>query len=113
MTAPSLPFVVGERWRALARLARGGGSSVYEAIDLETGGEVAIKLGEPWRSDGPLEERFEREASALSIIASDHVVRVLAEGRSAELGAPFLVMERLHGHDLAQEIKGRGPLGVD
>ncbi len=113
MTAVPLPFVLGARWRADALLARGGGSSVYRATDLETGGEVAVKLGEPWRSDSPLEERFEREASALAIIASDHVVRVLAEGRSVELGAPFLVMERLHGHDLAQEIKHRGPLAVD
>ena len=85
---------------------------MYRAIDLVTGGEVALKLGEPSRTDSIMWDRFEREASALALIGSQHVVRVLAAGRSRDPDAPFLVMERLRGRDLAREIKEAGPLGA-
>src|SRR5688500_16373851 len=105
-----LPFVLGNRWRLEALLARGGGSSVYRANDIGGGGGVAVKVGEPWRSGAQLRDRFEREAAALALIGSDHAVRVLAEGHSDEIAAPFLVMEHLRGNDQAQEIKRRGAI---
>jgi len=108
--APNLPVTVGARWQLTRILAHGGGSAVYLARDLESGDEVAVKLGDNGQRDARAWQRFEREASALALIGSEHVVRVLAVGRDLGLGAPYLVMERLRGEDLHREIKRRGAL---
>src|SRR5262245_14691275 len=108
MVDPPLPFVVDDRWEVVRLIARGGGSRVYCAVDRAGGGEVALKLAEPARGDARLWQRFEREASALALIGSEHVVRVLAAGRSAALDAPYLVMELLVGEGVQRELARRG-----
>jgi len=51
-----------------------------------------------------------REARAAARIDNPHVTRVLAWGTDAASGAPYLVMERLRGGDLAQVLASRAPL---
>jgi serine/threonine protein kinase len=53
--------------------------------------------------------RFLREARAAARIQSEHVARVFDCG-TIEGDVPYMVMELLAGHDLAQELKNRGPL---
>jgi predicted ATPase len=109
----TLPLVLGGRYELQRLLARGGGSGVYHAIDLANREEVAVKVGDRGAPDDRAAQRFEREASALALIGSEHVVRVLAVGRSDELQAPYLVMELLVGDDLQRELKRRGGLPAD
>jgi len=92
--------VVG-RFRLGAVLGRGAMGEVYEATDVETGMAVAVKLLRPeLLADPALLARFARELVASRALDSPHVVRVIQGSTDAAL--PFLAMERLHGHTLAE-----------
>ncbi len=56
--------------------------------------------------------RFEREAAAASQVKSPHVVQILDYGVTEAGNAPFIVMELLEGHDLAQHIEKFGRLDL-
>ena len=61
-----------------APIGQGGAATVYRARDQRTGELVAVKLAHRRTAE---RGRFEREAAVLSVIASQHVVRVIAAGR--------------------------------
>lgn len=82
---------------------------VYEATDRETGRLVAIKLAAGLEELTAVRQRFDREAAALSVISSAHVVELISAG-SDEDGLPFLVLERLRGKNLQEVLHDRGPL---
>jgi serine/threonine-protein kinase len=83
---------------------------VYRAQHIEMNREVAVKL-----LSVPLTEeagrRFEREARAASRLAHPGCVRVDDFGL-AEDGAPYLVMELVRGHSLAEVLRSAGRLDV-
>jgi tetratricopeptide (TPR) repeat protein len=83
-----------------APIGSGGAATVYRARDKRTGERVAVKLAHRRSDEGG---RFEREAAVLSVIASEHVVRVIAAGRDD--GRPYVVMELLDGHDLEVRLR--------
>ena len=56
-----------------------------------------------------MRQRFDREAAALSVISSAHVVELISGGADEE-GLPFLVLERLDGQNLQEVIAERGPM---
>src|SRR5262249_37594219 len=60
--------------------------------------------------DADARRRFEREARISAHIASDHVVQVLAAGVDTESGRPWLLMELLHGEDLASYVRRTGAM---
>src|SRR4051794_7624024 len=75
--------------------------AVYVALQLSTNKRRAIKLMLDLRSDDPdLIKRFEQEAKVGALIASEHVVDVIAAGVDAQTRAPWLAMELLDGEDL-------------
>lgn len=90
---------------ALRRLVgHGGMGAVYEAEHLGLGKPVAVKLVDPeFATDERVVTRFAREARAMSVIDSPHIVTVLDVG--AEKGRPFLVMELLRGEDLGERLR--------
>jgi eukaryotic-like serine/threonine-protein kinase len=97
------------RYRVEGVLGRGGMGVVLHARDDYDGREVAIKVLKPSLAEHPIVwARFAREAEILARLRSDHVVRSYGEGVSD--GLPYLVMERLHGADLADLISERGAL---
>jgi serine/threonine protein kinase len=49
-------------------------------------------------------ERFSREAAAAAQAKSPHVVQMLDHGITPD-GLPFIVMEKLEGHDLAKDLE--------
>jgi non-specific serine/threonine protein kinase len=101
--------VVADRFELGEPLGSGGAGDVYKAIDRRSGEIVAIKIA---NDELPLEEsafRFEREAAALSVLESPHVVRIVAAGRQPD-GRAYLVMELLAGRDLSAELREDGPL---
>lgn len=75
------------------------------------GQSVAIKFLSPDSDYSQQSERFLREARAAAAIESPHVCRVFDCG-TLPSGVPYMVMERLVGHDLARELKQRGPLPI-
>jgi serine/threonine-protein kinase len=86
-------------------IGRGGMGEVYEAFHLQTGEPAAVKLLAHRELGNPQSvERFVREVRTVQKLDSPHVVRVLAaSGERDEI--PYLVMERLRGHDLAHHLR--------
>jgi serine/threonine-protein kinase len=89
-------------------LGRGGMGEVRAARDVTLGRDVAVKLLHAGlASDERVSRRFEHEARAAGRLTHPNVVRVYDAGEHR--GRPFIVMERLDGGTLADEI-ARGPL---
>ena len=92
--------VVG-RFRLGAVLGRGAMGEVYEAADTASGAPAAVKLLRPELvADLDQRARFARELRASRSLDSPYIVRVLDGDAGAAL--PFLAMERLRGHTLAE-----------
>jgi len=92
--------IVGERYRLLALLDRGGQAAVYRGVDLRMGDEVAVKvLVPPQKTDASWRERMLREVHALTVLAGTAAVRVYHQVWGED-GTLFLIMELLHGANL-------------
>jgi serine/threonine-protein kinase len=107
--------IIAERYQLKRRLAEGGIGVVWVAEHLELRQEVAIKLlKESTRADPDhaihVLERFRHEAQVSALLGKRtiHVVQAQDAGFS-EVG-PYLVMELVDGHTLADEIDTMGPL---
>ena len=105
--------VVDGKYRVAGRMGSGEMGTVYAARDLQRGTEVAIKaLRAEMLENEDAVERLRSEATAVSRIASEHVVRVLDAGTLAT-GAPYMVMDLLQGQNCAQVLDECGPLPID
>ncbi len=89
-------------------LGSGSTAKVYEAVHIQTGRAVAIKILEPSQSGSEIRERFAREAVLLAGVASKHVGNIVGFG--FERGQPFLVLERLNGETLDAKLRRDGPI---
>ena len=110
--APAPGVVIGSRYVVLGVLGRGGMSVVLRARDLRLGHVVALKVlraSEDRRSQHT--QRFLREARVIAQLRSDHVVNVLDV--DTESDPPYLAMELLEGHTVAELLEARGRLPVD
>ena len=109
LTVVALPRVLSRRYRLEQRLGRGGMGVVYAASDLSLDRRVAVKvLREELVGDRESASRFEREARIAASFSHPNVVTVFDFGVIGDSRA-FLVMERLEGTTLRDEIS-RGPL---
>ncbi len=103
--APGAGDVLSERYRLVQRIATGGSAEVFEAEHAVTKRRVAVKvLRTDARGELSSVDRFFREASACAGIDSDHIVAVLDCDVDKATDAPFIVMELLHGKDLARFV---------
>lgn len=82
---------------------------MFAAYDLASATEVALKVVRRQGHGDLLLPRLLREAEASLRIRSDYVPRAI-DVSSTETGDVFLVMERLHGHTLANHLAAHGPL---
>jgi serine/threonine protein kinase len=99
--------LIAGRYRLLRVLGEGAMGIVWEAVHVELGRPVAIKvLTEAALTTDSCAERFAREARAACRIDHPNVVRVLDFGR-LPAGAPFLVMELLAGETLEDVLERR------
>jgi serine/threonine-protein kinase len=105
-------MVLGERYRVVRQLGRGGMGSVFLVQHVHTDEQLALKiLHSAVISDSVALERFRREARTPARINSDHVVRVTDADIATNLGGlPFLVMEYLRGEDLDKRVERVGLL---
>jgi serine/threonine-protein kinase len=90
-------------------IGKGGMGAVYEADHVGLDKRVAVKvILDRYTEDREAVSRFHREARSASRIGHDNIVAVTD---IAEVdGRHFIVMEYLHGHDLAAELRESGPM---
>ncbi len=104
--------LLANRYEILGEIARGGCGAVYEARDLHLDRLVAIKILQANGLDRAAAERFAREARVAASIHHPNVCTVRDSG-TVEDGAPFLVMDRLHGETLRSIMSRTGRLDPD
>ena len=96
------------RYELRGILGRGGMAEVRDGWDTRLNRAVAIKLLYSALNAQPdVRRRFEHEARAAAALSHPNIVAVHDYGEHD--GRPFIVMERLPGHTLADQI-ARGPL---
>jgi hypothetical protein len=104
--------LIGDRYRVISLLGRGGMGEVYSADDLKLGQRVALKFlprdrlkSSSWRQQFYAEVRMARQVS------HPNVCRVYDVGESD--GRLFLSMELVDGEDLASLLRRIGRLPDD
>ncbi len=108
MPESSAPEVIADRYELGTVLGRGGMGEVRDGLDRRLGRPVAVKLlRRDMAADAELRRRFEAEAKAAAGLAHPNVVAVHDTGEQD--GVPYIVMERLAGRTVADEIAD-GPL---
>jgi serine/threonine-protein kinase len=108
--------VLGERYRIIGLLGRGGMGEVYRADDLKLGQAVALKFlpegpAAPGQADSDataLADRFRAEVRNARQVSHPNVCRVYDIGELE--GRLFLSMEYVDGEDLATLLKRIGRL---
>jgi len=92
-------------------LGEGGMGVVLSGEHTQLRQPIAIKVLAPkYAADRQFRARFLREARAAASLSSDHAVRIIDVGTTADK-LPFMVMERLDGESLEARLE-RGPLSV-
>jgi serine/threonine-protein kinase len=104
--------VIGQRYRVVSLLGRGGMGEVYRANDLLIGQPVALKfLPDAWVKDESIVARFRNEVRVATMVSHPNVCRVHDLGEAE--GRMFLSMEFIDGEDLATLLRRIGKLGED
>jgi eukaryotic-like serine/threonine-protein kinase len=111
-TATEDPLVGGVlegRYLLTARIARGGMSTVYRAVDTRLDRQVAVKVMSAGLSNDPaFGDRFAREARTAARLSHVNAVSVFDQGGDA--GHVFLVMELVDGRTVRDLLRENGPL---
>ncbi len=105
--------LAGTAYRALAYLGQGSFGLVLEAQHVALGTIVVVKLLHKLFVGRPdLVDRLRLEAQAMSRLRSPHLT-VCTDLAETPEGRPFLVLERLYGQTVADELRLRGVLPVE
>ncbi|WP_288027072.1 protein kinase, partial [Arthrobacter sp.] len=106
---PLIGTTVDDRYLVLAKVARGGMSTVYLAKDVRLNRNIALKiLHAHLATDNAFIERLQREAWSAASLSHPHVVQIHDHGVGAEHA--YLVLEYIDGHTLRDIINSRAPL---
>lgn len=100
------------RYELRSQIGQGGMGAVYLARHRLMNREVALKVIDPRKVTNPqLIARFKREVEASSRLQHEHIVQALDVGQHGEVS--FLVLEYVHGSDLAAIVRRDGPMPPD
>jgi eukaryotic-like serine/threonine-protein kinase len=98
-------------YRVLEPLGTGGMSTVYRAVHLQTGHEVALKvLIRSLSRNSTLLQRFLREARSAETLEHPNIVAIFDRG--IDEGRHYLVLEYVKGGDFHDYIQRNGPLNL-
>jgi serine/threonine-protein kinase len=104
--------LLGTPYAATARIGQGGMGEVFAAVHRGLNKPVVVKLLHARMAHDPrFADRLRVEAQALAAVTSEHVVSVSDLGLTPA-GRPYVVMDRLQGRTLRQELDARGALPV-
>jgi tetratricopeptide (TPR) repeat protein/tRNA A-37 threonylcarbamoyl transferase component Bud32 len=109
LAAPGVIPDLGDRYRIVAELGRGGMGTVYVARDLKLERQVAIKVLHPGVHTAEQLRRFEQEARAVASL--DHPNVLAIHDISSHADTCFIVSELLRGETLRQKLS-KGPLAT-
>jgi serine/threonine protein kinase len=105
--------VIAERYAIRGYVGKGSMARVYLAEDLHTHDAVAVKLLDVPTSRGSrAKARFIRESQAANRIGHPNIVKILEVGENVD-GAPFIIMEFLHGESLGELLRRDGRVPAD
>jgi len=99
--------VVGP-YRVGAPIGAGAAANVFEAVHVDTGQRVALKiLNSDWAGRAEVVSRFVREGRALQRLNHPNIVRVFDHG-ICDNGAPWIALERLQSLTLDALMQEEG-----
>ncbi|MDP2339489.1 MAG: serine/threonine-protein kinase [Deltaproteobacteria bacterium] len=98
--------VVGGRYRITRELASGGMGALFVAVQESLQREVALKVIKPGLVNERFRQRFDAEARAMSRCSHPNIVTLHDFGVDGDL--PWLVLEKLDGRSLHEELESRG-----
>lgn len=108
-TQNSNAVLLGNRYRLLHQVGKGGMALVYEAYDTRLERPVAVKLlKRDFIDDEGFRERFRQEARSAANLSHPNIVTVHDFG--ADENSVYIVMEFVSGTDLKSRIKQTGSL---
>ncbi len=90
-------------YRIIRKINQGGMSTVYLAIQLSVGREVALKVMSPALNADPVfSERFQREANIVGQLSHPHIVSIYDIGRFKNLN--YIAMDYLAGGSIHDKM---------
>ncbi len=101
--------MVAEKYRLIRKVGEGGMGTVWVAHNEALDVPVAIKFIRAGEDATRHVSRLTQEARAAAKIGHPAILRVFDFGKT-DAGDPFIVMELLHGEDLAAALDRRGSL---
>lgn len=102
-------LVLGNRFKILKLIGRGGMANVYQGIDQENQSIVALKiLKAEYVQDREFAQRFDAEAKAAASLDHPNIVKVYGVGEHK--GIRYIVMQYIEGNTLKEVIDARGKL---
>src|ERR1700754_1852172 len=98
---PLLGRVIGGKYKLLTQLGSGGMGSVYRALRIHIGDDVAVRLlHREYVNETQTVERFRREAQAAAMLRHPAVVAIYDFGEARGDDPAFIVMELVEGQTL-------------
>ena len=87
----------------------GGSSNLFAATDLKLGRQVAVRVFDAIES-GANRSRFNHESQVLASLSSHPNIVTVYDAGFTETDRPYLVMERVDGQSLSQQLSSSGPM---
>jgi serine/threonine-protein kinase len=104
--------VLGNRYEIVEKIAQGGMSVVYKALDLKLNRYDAVKvLNKEFLNNEEILERFKQEANAVAFLSHPNIVNIYNVG--SEDNVHYIVMEYVKGKTLKELIREKGKLSND
>jgi len=103
--------LIAGRYEIISLIGRGGMAEVHAGRDRMLERLVAIKRPRRDADDAAISDRLKREAIALAMIDSPHVVAIHDVGATPD--GIYLVMQRLYGCTLDDEVEAAGPMSPE
>jgi serine/threonine protein kinase len=100
--------ILDDRFKILGVVNRGGMAWIYEALDLESGQSVALKI--PlfrYESDPAFFSRFQREEAIGLTLDHPYIIKLLPT--DYKKSRPYIVMEFLEGRTLGERMRQELP----
>ena len=104
--------ILGNRYEITEKIAQGGMSVVYKALDLNLNRYDAVKvLKQEFSSNKDILDKFKQEANAVAFLSHPNIVNIYNVGSEDQIH--YIVMEYVKGKTLKEVIKAQGKLSVE